>query len=49
MTLRMVRWGVVAGLGFGLAVWLTRPLYLGFFQFVLARTQSSAASASGFG
>jgi putative MATE family efflux protein len=32
MTRRMVGWGLVAGLVFGLLVWLTRPLYLGFFS-----------------
>lgn len=32
MTRRMVGWGVLAGLVFGVAVWLTRPLYLGFFS-----------------
>jgi len=31
MTRRMVGWGVLAGLVFGLGVWLTRPLYLGLF------------------
>jgi putative MATE family efflux protein len=32
MTRRMVGWGLVAGLVFGLLVWLARPLYLGFFS-----------------
>jgi putative MATE family efflux protein len=32
MTRRMVGWGLVAGLVFGLLVWLTRPLYLAFFS-----------------
>ena len=32
MTRRMVGWGVLAGLVFGLLVWLARPLYLGFFS-----------------
>lgn len=32
LTRRMVGWGVLAGLGFGLVVWLTRLLYLGFFS-----------------
>ncbi|GAA1429813.1 MATE family efflux transporter [Microlunatus lacustris] len=32
MTRRMVGWGVVAGLGFGLLVWATRPLYVGLFS-----------------
>ena len=32
MTRRMVGWGVVAGLVFGLVVWLARPLYVGFFS-----------------
>ncbi|MFL6026546.1 MAG: MATE family efflux transporter [Friedmanniella sp.] len=32
MTRRMVGWGIVAGLVFGLAVWLARPLYLGVFS-----------------
>lgn len=32
MTRRMVGWGVVAGLLFGLVVWATRPLYVGLFS-----------------
>src|SRR5919107_3425421 len=32
MTRRMVGWGTVAGLAFGLLVWMARPLYLGFFS-----------------
>jgi putative MATE family efflux protein len=32
MTRRMVGWGLVAGLGSGLIVWLARPLYVGFFS-----------------
>jgi Na+-driven multidrug efflux pump len=32
MTRRMVGWGLVAGLTFGLLVWLARPLYLGLFS-----------------
>ncbi len=32
MTRRMVGWGVVAGLVFGLVVWATRPLYVGLFS-----------------
>ncbi len=32
MTYRMVGWGVVSGLGSGLLVWATRPLYVGFFS-----------------
>ena len=32
MTRRMVTWGVVAGLVFGVVVWLTRPLYVGLFS-----------------
>lgn len=31
MTTRMVGWGVIAGVVFGLAVWGTRPLYVGLF------------------
>jgi len=32
MTRRMVGWGIIAGLVFGLAVWLASPLYLGVFS-----------------
>jgi len=32
LTRRMVGWGVVAGFGFGLLVWATRPLYVGLFS-----------------
>jgi putative MATE family efflux protein len=32
MTRRMVGWGVLAGLAFGVLVGLTRPLYVGFFS-----------------
>ena len=32
MTRRMISWGVLAGLLFGVLVWVTRPLYLGFFS-----------------
>ncbi|SDR67958.1 putative efflux protein, MATE family [Friedmanniella luteola] len=32
MTRRMVGWGVLAGVVFGLLVWAARPLYVGFFS-----------------
>ncbi len=32
LTRRMLLWGVLAGLVFGLTVWLTRPLYVGLFS-----------------
>jgi Na+-driven multidrug efflux pump len=32
LTRRMLLWGVLAGLAFGLTVWLTRPLYVGLFS-----------------
>ena len=32
MTTRMIGWGVVCGVGFGLALWLGRPLYIGLFS-----------------
>ncbi len=32
MTTRMIGWGVVCGVGFGLVLWLGRPLYVGLFS-----------------
>jgi putative MATE family efflux protein len=32
MTTRMIGWGVVCGVGFGLTLWLGRPLYIGLFS-----------------
>lgn len=32
LTKRMLWWGVVAGVGFGVLVWLTHPVYAGFFS-----------------
>ena len=32
MTTRMIGWGVICGVGFGLLIWLGRPLYLGLFS-----------------
>lgn len=31
LTRRMLRWGVVGGVGFGLLVWVSRPFYVGLF------------------